>query len=88
MWTAPFDDERGMSLFAVYMFQITTFVAFLALDEQRVHANRRDLCFWIIVPKKEDEGDDDVEDEDGGCHGDLRDCPDDCDDSNCGAGTV
>ena len=51
----------AMSLFAVYIYQITTFVAFLALDEQRVHANRRDLCFWIIV--SQDDADSDETDE-------------------------
>ena len=49
------------SLFAVYIYQITTFVSFLALDEQRVHANRRDLCFWIIVSQDDGEDSDEID---------------------------
>ena len=44
-------------LFVLYLYQITCFVALIVLDERRVHANRRDLCFWIAVPLPEDEED-------------------------------
>jgi Patched family len=39
----------GSTLGVDFIFQITYFIAFISLDERRVQANRRDLCFWIAV---------------------------------------
>ena len=38
-----------------FIFQITLFTAFMVLDEQRVQANRRDICFCIKVQREEDD---------------------------------
>lgn len=38
-----------------FYYQITYFVAFLVLDERRLEANRRDCCFWLELPDKEEE---------------------------------
>lgn len=38
-----------------FVYQITFFIALLTLDERRVQANRRDICFWIVVNKDEEE---------------------------------
>ena len=38
-----------------FIFQITLFTAFVVLDEQRVQANRRDICFCIQVQSEEED---------------------------------
>jgi len=38
-----------------FIYQITLFIAFLTLDERRVQANHRDLCFWVVVEQVEEE---------------------------------
>lgn len=38
-----------------FLYQITYFIAFMTLDERRVQANRRDMCFWIVVAKEDNE---------------------------------
>jgi len=38
-----------------FFYQITYFVALLALDEQRVQANRRDCCCWITVEQEKED---------------------------------
>jgi len=40
-----------------FFYQITYFVALLALDEQRVQANRRDCCCWITVEQEKEDND-------------------------------
>jgi predicted RND superfamily exporter protein len=39
----------------VYIYQLTFFVACIALDERRVQQNRRDCCTWITVVQADDE---------------------------------
>lgn len=34
------------------LYQVTFYVALLVLDERRIQDNRRDVCFWIVVPRK------------------------------------
>ena len=43
------------AIFFDYWFQITLFVAFLALDERRLQAYRRNYCCWQRVPVDLDE---------------------------------
>ena len=42
-----------------FLYQITYFIAFMTLDERRVQANRRDMCFWIVVGDEDNEDDED-----------------------------
>jgi Niemann-Pick C1 protein len=51
-----------VSITLVFIYQITLFTAFLVLDERRVKASKRDLCFCITV-KGEDETDREVGEE-------------------------
>ena len=55
----------AISLFFVYVLQITCFISLLVLDERRVQANRKDLCIWIVVKEEavevEEDGDKQVE---------------------------
>lgn len=39
-----------------FLFQIALFVSFIVIDERRVQANRRDMCFCIKVEEEEDNG--------------------------------
>ena len=41
-----------------FIYQITFFVALVVIDERRIQANRRDVCFWTIEPEAEDEEED------------------------------
>jgi len=47
-----------------FIYQITYFVAWMALDERRVQANRKDCCVWITMPQDDDDDDDDENDKD------------------------
>jgi hypothetical protein len=38
-----------------FFYQITYLIAFLTLDEQRVQANRKDCCVWIVMGEDGDE---------------------------------
>ena len=38
-----------------FFYQVTLFIALLALDEMRVQSNRRDFCFWVVVQDEESE---------------------------------
>jgi len=49
------------TIFFVYIYQITVFVAFIVLDERRIAANRRDIFFWIIVNDDDDNNKDGAE---------------------------
>jgi len=51
------------SIFFVYIYQITAFVACIALDERRIAAKRRDVFFWIIVDDDSNNKDDDERDD-------------------------
>ncbi|CAB9513700.1 Pick C1 protein [Seminavis robusta] len=53
---------RWMCLYAAvtiavdFIFQVTMFVSFIALDERRIQEHRRDICVWIIDhPEDQDE---------------------------------
>lgn len=50
-------------IFIDFIYQITLFCAFIALDEERVQSNRRDCCFCLKYNEEEnsDEGSDDYE---------------------------
>jgi Niemann-Pick C1 protein len=54
-----------VSITLVFLYQITLFTAFLVLDERRVKASKRDLCFCITV-KGEDKTDREVGEEQQG----------------------
>lgn len=45
----------GTTILVDFFYQITYFIAFLTLDEQRVQANRKDCCFWIVIGEDDDE---------------------------------
>jgi len=42
-----------LTIFVDFIYQITFFIALLVLDERRILANRRDVCFWVVVPPEE-----------------------------------
>jgi len=46
-----------------FLFQITVFTGFLVLDERRIEANRRDVCFCIIA--KRENNDENAGDQEG-----------------------
>ena len=50
----------AISLFVVYLYQITCFIALLVLDQRRVEANRKDLCIWMVI---NDDADSDADEE-------------------------
>lgn len=56
------------TILLVFVYQLTFFVAVIALDERRIAANRRDICICIVVPKSEEEdyNDDEVHIDDAG----------------------
>ena len=44
------------ALFTIFIdavYQVTFYIALLVLDERRIKANRRDVCFWIVVRTEE-----------------------------------
>ncbi|CAB9500221.1 Pick C1-like protein 1 [Seminavis robusta] len=42
-----------ITIFIDFLYQITFYVALLVLDEKRIQANRRDVCFWRAVPRED-----------------------------------
>jgi len=45
------------TIMVVFLYQITFFAALLVLDERRVKANCKDICFWSVVENQEGEKD-------------------------------
>ena len=41
------------TIFVDAVYQVTFYIALLVLDERRIKANRRDVCFWIVVRTEE-----------------------------------
>ena len=41
-----------------FIYQITFFIALVVLDERRIQAKRRDICFWTVEPEDDEEADD------------------------------
>lgn len=76
--TSTIEPIRWLCLYAFpaiiidFVYQITFFMAFLVLDEQRIQSNRMDCCFCVTVENGEDC---DTNDEDGSLSPDDQDRP-------------
>ena len=59
--TSSIPAVRWLCLYAAtviaadFFYQCTIFISFLTLDERRVRANRKDLCFWIVVQDEQED---------------------------------
>ncbi|CAB9504683.1 Pick C1 protein [Seminavis robusta] len=42
-----------------FVYQCTYFIAWMVLDERRVQAKRKDICFWISLAEEEEDDDED-----------------------------